>query len=127
MSFRFNPTAGLVIVQAQLWGPVGSIVLRMALDTGATQTLINATPLVWVGYDPALSSERVQITTGCSIEFAPLVNIQRIGALGQVRGNLSVLCFTLPPSADIDGLLGLDFLRGQSLVVDFRLGEITLS
>jgi hypothetical protein len=33
----------------------------------------------------------------------------------------------LPPGAGVDGLLGLDFLRGQSLTIDFRSGEITLS
>lgn len=127
MSFGFEPAYGLVIVQAELWGPTGSTVLRMALDTGAITTLINATPLVWVGYDPALIHDRVQITTGSGIEFAPLVKVQRISALGQQRADHTVVCHTLPPSADVDGLLGLDFFRGQSLRIDFRAGEITLS
>ena len=127
MSFRFEPALGLVIVQAELWGPSGSAIVRMALDTGATRTVINANPLVWIGYDPALSTDRVQITTGNGVEFAPVVNVQRVSALGQERSDLPILCHTLPPSADVDGLLGLDFLRGQSLLIDFRAGEITLS
>ena len=127
MSFRFEPALGLVIVQAELWGPSGSAIVRMALDTGATRTVINANPLVWVGYDPALSTDRVQMTTGSGVEFAPVVNVQRVSALGQECSDLPILCHTLPPSADVDGLLGLDFLRGQSLLIDFRAGEITLS
>jgi hypothetical protein len=39
----------------------------------------------------------------------------------------SVLAHTLPPSAGVDGLLGLDFLRGQVLTVDFRSGRVTVA
>ena len=45
---------------------------------------------------------------------------------GQERVDFAVLGHTLPPSAGVDGLLGLDFLRGQSLTVDFRTGHVTL-
>ncbi len=38
-----------------------------------------------------------------------------------------VLCHTLPPSATVDGLLGLDFFRGHQLTVDFQTGQITLT
>jgi hypothetical protein len=38
-----------------------------------------------------------------------------------------VVCHTLPAGTKVDGLLGLDFLRGQSLLIDFRAGEIMLS
>ncbi len=127
MTFGFEPTFGLVIAHAELWGPAGSTVLRLALDTGAMKTLINAAPLALVGYDPAISPDRVQITTGSGVEFAPLVKVQQFRALGQQRSEYFVLCHTLPPSADVDGLLGLDFLRGQSLRIDFRTGEIMLS
>jgi hypothetical protein len=34
MNFPFAPQQGLVIVRAELWGPSGSAVLRLALDTG---------------------------------------------------------------------------------------------
>jgi hypothetical protein len=33
---------------------------------------------------------------------------------------------TLPPSAGVDGLLGLDFLRGMRFTADFRAGALTL-
>ncbi len=127
MSFSFDPHQGLVIVQAELDGPSGSAVLRLALDPGATGTLINVGMLVSTGYDPALVPDRVQVTTGSSVEFVPRVMLSRITALGRERTNFLVLCHTLPPSAGIDGLLGLDFLRRQHLTVDFRGGRVTLS
>jgi hypothetical protein len=126
MSIRFEPRRGLIIVRAELWGPAGSTLLRMALDTGAMTTLINFDPLVMVGYDPAISRKRVELTTGSGIEFAPMLTVDRINALDQERMDYPIVCHTLPPSANIDGLLGLDFFRGQSLLIDFRSGEITL-
>ena len=44
--------------------PSGSVVLRLALDTGATSMVINVGMLVAVGYDPAVVAEGVQVTTG---------------------------------------------------------------
>ncbi|MGA9995301.1 MAG: retroviral-like aspartic protease family protein [Pyrinomonadaceae bacterium] len=126
MSFSFDPHQGLVIVQAELEGPSGSVVLRLALDTGATGTLINAAMLVSIGYDPALAPNRLQVTTGSGIEFVPRIEISKVTALGQERAKFSVLCHTLPPSAGVDGLRGLDFFRGQSLTINFRNGQITL-
>jgi len=127
MSVPFNAQGGLVVVQAAVDGPSGTAVLRLALDTGATGTVINVGLLVALGYDPALVPERIQVTTGSSVEFVPRVPLQKIIALGQERINFPVLAHTLPPSAGIDGLLGLDFLRGQTLTVDFRTGTITLT
>ena len=127
MGFPFDSRQGLIIVSSELWGPFGSVVLRLALDTGATGTVINTGTLVAVGYDPALVTERIQITTGSGLEFVPRVLVGRVVALGQERTNFPVLCHTLPPSTGVDGLLGLDFFRDQSLTVDFRSGRVTLA
>ena len=127
MSFPFDPRQGLIIVRAELWGPSGSAVLRLALDTGATSTVVNMGLLVAIGYDPALVPDRIQVTTGSSVEFMPRVILDRIVALGQERKNFPVLCHTLSPSAGVDGLLGLDFFRGRSLTIDFRNGQVLLA
>jgi predicted aspartyl protease len=126
MSFSFNPRQGLVVVNAELFGSSGSCILRLALDTGATYTVINVGMLVSIGYDPALVSSRIQVTTGSSIEFAPSIKLDKIQSLGKERKNFSVLGHTLPPSAGVDGLLGIDFLRGLTLTIDFSTGKITL-
>lgn len=111
----------------ELWGPTGSVVLRLALDTGATATLVNIAMLVGVGYDPALAPTRVQVTTGSGVEYVPRVTLSRIRALGQECVDFGVLGHTLPPSAGVDGLLGLDFFRGQSVTIDFRTGRVILA
>jgi predicted aspartyl protease len=127
VSCSFRPERGLVVVQAEVFGPSGSIVLRLALDTGATGTMINVAPLTAVGYDPSLASDRVQVTTGSGVEFAPGVMVARSKTRGQEREHFPVLAHTLPPSASVDGLLGLDFLREQVVRIDSRQGIISLT
>lgn len=83
--------------------------------------------LVAIGYDPALLPDRIQVTTGSGVVFAPGVTLDKIAALGQERRDFPVLGHTLPPSAGVDGLLGLDFFRGQSLTIDFRNGRLTVA
>ena len=127
MTFTFDPRRGLIIVRAEVWGRSGSGILQLALDTGATSTLINVGMLVAIGYDPALVTERIQVTTGSGVEFAPRVVLQRVTALGHERVGFPVLAHTLPPSATVNGLLGLGFFRGLELAIDFRAGQLTLS
>jgi predicted aspartyl protease len=124
--FMFNPHHGLIVVGAELHGPSGSIILRLALDTGASTTMVSIAPLVAAGHDPALAGERVQVTTAAGVEFVPRLEIARLNSLGCDRADLAILGHTLPPSAGVDGLLGLDFLRGQELNIDFRKGTVTL-
>lgn len=126
MNYSFNGRRGLIIVHSELFGPTGSVVVRLALDTGATCSMISNGALSAIGYDPSLVSERIQVTTGSSVEYVPTLLLSRIVALGQERQQFPVLCHTLPPSATIDGLLGLDFLRDQELMLDFRKGQLTL-
>lgn len=126
MSLRFDPTEGLIVVPTRLWGPAGDTVVRLALDTGATRTVVSWDVVVLVGYDPAATAERVQMTTGSGVEFVPRVFLEKIEALGQERRDFPVLCHTLPPSATVDGVLGLDFFRGRRLSIDLRTGVVTV-
>jgi predicted aspartyl protease len=122
----FNAAQGLIIVAAQLWGPAGDRIVRLALDTDATATVVRTAILVSIGYDPAVAPDRVHITTGSGLEYAPRLTVSQFEALEQQRAAIPVVAHTLPPSASIDGLLGLDFLRGQRLTIDFRRGQISL-
>jgi aspartyl protease family protein len=126
MSISFDGQQGLVVVRAQVTGCSGNAIVRLALDTGATRTLINAGLLMAVGYDPTATLERTEVTTGSGVEFAALVTISKVVALGREIIDFPVLAHTLPPSAGVDGVLGLDFLRGQVLRIDFHNGRLTL-
>ena len=127
MTYGFDPSQGLIIVPVRLFGPVGDMIVRLALDTGATSTLINSEILVLLGYDPATSPDRIQVTTGSGVEFCPRVTVQRLEALGKSVNDFPILSHTLPPTSQVDGLLGLDFFRGFQISIDFRNGTIAIT
>jgi predicted aspartyl protease len=127
MIYRFDPGGGLIVVAVEIDGPTGSAVVRMALDTGATRTLVNSPLLVAAGYDLALAEDRIEVTTGSGIEYAAKVELSKVTALGMKRYELPVLAHTLPPSAGVDGLLGIDFFADRKLAIDFGRGELEIS
>ena len=81
MSYSFNARHGLILVRAEVFGPHGTGTLTLALDTGATTTTINTGLLLAMGYDPSLAAERVEMTTGSGVEYAPRLAVVRIVAL----------------------------------------------
>jgi len=126
-SFVFSPGSGPIHVAAEVTGPVGSLVLRLILDTGATRSLINVSKLIVLGFDPGQSGKTITVLTGSSAEIVPLVVLTRLTTLGQHRIGFPVLAHALPTGSAVDGLLGLDFLRNQVLTIDFRAGLISLA
>ena len=126
MNIKFDPKRGLIVIPTRLFGIHTDTIVQLALDTGATSSMINWDVAVLLGYDPASAKERIQVTTGSGVEFAPPIVVKKVEALGRSLENFPILCHTLPPSATVDGLLGLDFFRGVRLVVDLQTGIITL-
>jgi predicted aspartyl protease len=127
MSQPFNAATGLIIVDAELSGPLGKADARLVLDTGATSTALHPDVLRSVGYDPDAATESVQLTTGTTPVTVPRVMVNRLSALGQHAVGLRMLAHALPKNAALDGLLGLVFLRNHVLTIDFRAGQISLT
>lgn len=128
MSLSFDPKKdGLIIVPTRLFGPKKDTAVRLALDTGAMDSMINASALFLVGYDSSFIQERVQLTTGSGVKWVPRMVLSEMNALDLTRKNYSVLCHNLPASATVDGVLGLDFFRDHKLEIDFRNGSVELS
>ena len=67
MKYPFDSNAGIVLVKAKVYGPAGDGIVNLALDTGATWTLVSWEIAVQIGYDPASVRERTQITTGSGV------------------------------------------------------------
>jgi predicted aspartyl protease len=88
--------------------------------------MVGSDLLEGLGYDLASAMRRVRVTTASGVETAPQLVIDRIEALGQAKRQFPVLCHTLPTTINVDGLLGLDFLRGCRVVLDFRSGTVSI-
>jgi hypothetical protein len=123
----FNANQGPILIKAELTGPARSSRLNLALDTAATTSLIDLAILTLLGFDPNQPLRRLQMATGSAVGIVPVFALTRLSALGQHRFVFPVIGHTLPPTTGVDGLLGLDFLRGQVLNIDFRSGQIDLS
>jgi predicted aspartyl protease len=117
---------GLVFVPCRIFGPQGQTVVDLALDTGATTTLISWPTALAVGYDPAVAQARVEVTTGSGREYCPRISVARFDALGKSVAGLDILCHDLPAKAQARGLLGLNFLNRFDLRINFKQGFITL-
>ena len=89
--------------------------------------MLNPVVLRAAGYDPASASQKARMTTGSSALPASLLSVTRLRALGKEKRNLLIVVHSLPTSAGVEGVLGLDFLRGTKLEIDFSAGTIDLS
>ncbi len=127
MKSSFNGQEGLVIVRGTLFGPSGDLDVILGLDCGATNTVLNGAVLEYVGYDLALASDPVTMATVSRLELASSLTIGKLEVLGHALENFPVLIHDLPHLAGVDGLLGLDLLRGHVLTLDFPNGELELT
>jgi hypothetical protein len=126
MSRSFDPKGRSVVVDARITGPRNTTLARLILDTGASATLIRPWVLEAVGYALGSSpgSRRLRSATGGG--SAPVVVARQLTALGHARIDFPVAAYDLPPAVTVDGLLGLDFLRGRVLTLDFARGRVGL-
>ncbi len=126
---RFDPNTSAVLVFANVIGTHAERQrrLRLLVDTGATYTMIPHDVAVALGYRPDRAPRRIPLMTANGTVRAPLVTLARVEALGQTASSSEALVHDLPASSRIDGLLGLSFLRGFRLTLDFMEGFIELS
>ena len=127
-SVSFNPSGESIVLRLQVGGvdPDTFRNVIVALDTGATITIIPSQVLIALGYDLLNPKERVQLLTASGTAFAKRINVRRLTAIGETIENIDVLCHDLPGTSPIKGLLGLDFLRHFDVNISFSTGTIEL-
>lgn len=126
MSYRFSGSGPFVGVRVRIVGPTGTYTYMFALDTGATWTVVSPRALAALGYDVDTASHLSEVITASGREALRRIDVDSISALGVSRVGLRVVCHQLPSGLRVEGLLGLDFLRGRRLEVDFAAGSIDL-
>ena len=117
--FRYNPKNSIIICHCEITGPKLSLALKMAVDTGATYTMISVEAAIAVGCDPFTVRRRIEMTTGSGVEYVPVIIIPEFKTLGVKMTNLEVVCHNLPVESPVEGLLGLNFLNHSKLLIDF--------
>lgn len=71
--------------------------LKAAVDTDATYTMLPPDLLLDIGYDPASTTRRLELSTANGLVMVPVLRVRRLKCLG-----LTV--------TDVEGLLGLNVL-----------------
>ena len=101
----------LLLVYTELVGPRGRTLLRLAVDTGASYTMLPPEKLTLVGYAPHTATRTVEILTASGSEWTPLITVTSLRFLGCTVHRLDVVSHSLPPTSPVEGLLGLNALQ----------------
>ena len=107
-------------------GPQADGALLLVLDTGAARTAISRRILRTLGYDCDRSARSLAITTASCVERWPVVGVERLAALGQLRYEIDVLAADVSLSAGVDCLRGLYFFHDLKLCRDLIVGFLYL-
>jgi predicted aspartyl protease len=118
---RFDPSGDLIIVKARIWGPAGKTQASLAVDTGSEHTVIAASLIDDLGYNPRQGEQIATVRTAVGKEQGYILRISRFWSLGFALPDFLVHVFDLPDGFGIDGLVGLSFLR--PFHVELRLAE----
>ncbi len=106
----FAPELALILVEARVVGPRGAIAGLFVLDTGAVMTTVTPEMADSVGYHPRSGLRRSRVRSAIGEEEGYLVDVAEFTALQVTRRAFPVQVFDLG-YGDIDGLVGMNFLR----------------
>jgi len=123
IEFPFDPKDNLIVVPVEIHGKSQQITLDMAVDTGATWTIM---PIKTCSIIGAIHQRSISIVTGSRVESAQLMTIPLIRAFGVDITNFKVVAHDLPSSLLVDGLLGMNFLKRAKLTIDFSKNVIRI-
>ena len=123
--FEITDDINLIIVI----GKIDGYEIRLALDTGASDTVIDATALMIAGYNKSNALEETELETAKGIVAADIFDVKTLEVLGIKRRNFQLCSYDFLANnvlTDIDGVLGIDFLMGKKICIDFIRFEITI-
>ena len=122
---RFNREFPIITVFARIEGEKTRRI-KVALDTGATFVMIPWEVAEILGYNPGASPKKRKIITASGIQHVPLVVLISMSVLEMEAHNVEALVHNLPKESNVDGLLGLTFLRNFKICLDFRKGVLSI-
>ncbi len=93
----------------------------LALDTGASNTVIDLAALIILGYEVKDSIRTVEFETAKGSLTTYVFVVKEISALGIVRQNMEICSYDFFNNnifSDMHGVLGLDFFRDCKFCID---------
>jgi predicted aspartyl protease len=124
--FRLEDEDSLIIIKAT----IGNDRLSLALDTGATHTVIDLTTLLLEGYEITDALSIIPLETAKGVIDAYIFKIKSLTALGITYQNMEICSYDFFDNnvlSDIHGVLGLNFFKNKDLLISFKRFEITIT
>jgi predicted aspartyl protease len=111
LSRSFVRDRELILVEAEVAGPTGRTTeARLVLDTGAAATTLTPRVIEKVGYTRRDGFKRAKVHTAIGEEHGYWLRVAELTVLGVTTPNFALTVFLLGHK-DIDGLVGMNFLR----------------
>ena len=93
---KFDSNLPVIILDVTLEGKIAKRRIKIAIDTGATYTMIPWEIAEALGYRPDISKQRVTLITASGVERAPLIEIDSLRVFDKEIRNTKVICHDLP-------------------------------
>lgn len=122
-SIPFEKRGQVVVVEVML---NRTVPVKLVVDTGATYTMISAATAKELSIDPQQAPRTMPFQTANGVIQAPLTNLESITVGGMEIKNLTAAIHDAVPSAQVAGLLGLNFLSNFRLDIDTDKGVLHL-
>ena len=122
-SVPFEKRGQVVVVDVML---NKSVPAKLVVDTGATYTMISAAMARELSIDPQQTQRTMPFQTANGVIQAPLTNLESVTVGGMEIKNLTAAIHDAVPSAQVAGLLGLNFLSNFRLDIDTDKGILHL-
>ena len=110
LSSYFVRDRQLLIVEAKIGGPANATKARLVLDTGAAATTLVPELIEEIGYTRRDSFKKAKVHTAVGEEKGYWLRVTELTVLGVTTPNFAITVFPLGHK-DIDGLVGMNFLR----------------
>jgi len=97
--------------------------ILLALDTAASQTVLDLNVLMILGYSASNLGKPFAIETANGMMPVQMAKVKSLSSLGITRAEFDVLTYDFFEKglvSDQDGLIGLDFFKNTILTIDFQ-------
>jgi predicted aspartyl protease len=111
LSSSFVRDRELIVVEAEVVGPTRRTTeARLVLDTGAAATTLTSRVIEKIGYTRHDGFKKAKVHTAIGEEHGYWLRVAEFTVLGVTTPNFALTVFPLGHK-DIDGLVGMNFLR----------------
>lgn len=124
-TFEYTEELQLIVIIAS----IDNYDVRLALDTGASNTVIDLTELFIAGYRKSDVIGSEEFETGKGNIVADTYRIKKMEVLGITRTDFVINSYDFLVNnvlSAIHGVLGLDFFQGHKFCIDMEKKEITI-